>query len=164
METDMTNLSIKTALAALLAGSLAATAGMPAFARADGGSVDPAKVQQHIEKRVDKALNGTDATQDQKKQVVGILKAAFADMKPLHAKRAENRAAMRAALEAPTIDPAKIEQIRAEQMKIADESSKRFTKALTDAGNVLNASQRQAFFKTWSERSWGDHKHGSKKG
>lgn len=155
----MTNLSIKTVMAALLAGSLAATAGMPAFARADGGSVDPAKFQERIEKRVDKALNGTDATQDQKKQIVAILQAAFADMKPLHAKRTENRAAMRAALEAPTIDPAKIEQIRVEQMKIADESSKRFTKALTDAGNVLNASQRQAFFKTWN-----DHKHGPRKG
>ena len=45
------------------------------------------------------------------------------------------------------------------EMKIADDSSKRFTKALTDAGNVLNANQRQAFFKTWS-----DHKHGPKKG
>ncbi len=44
-------------------------------------------------------------------------------------------------------------------MKIADDSSKRFTKALTDAGNVLNANQRQAFFKTWSDR-----KHGPKKG
>ncbi len=32
----------------------------------------------HREARVDKALNGTDATQDQKKQIVGILQAAFA--------------------------------------------------------------------------------------
>ena len=55
-------------------------------------------------------------------------------------------------MQAPTIDAAKIEQIRAEQMKIADASSKRFTQALTDAGNVLNAQQRQAFFKAWSER------------
>ena len=155
----MTNLSIKTVMAALLAGSLVATAGMPAFAKADGGSFDPAKFQQRIEKRVDKALNGTDATQDQKKQIVGILQAAFTDLKPLHAQRVENRKAMRAALEAPTIDPAKIEQIRADQMKIADASSKRFTKALTDAGNVLNANQRQAFFKTWS-----DHQHGPRKG
>ena len=60
-------------------------------------------------------------------------------MKPLHDQRVENRKAMEEALQAPTIDPAKIEQIRAEQMKIADASSKRFTKALTDAGNVLNA-------------------------
>jgi Spy/CpxP family protein refolding chaperone len=159
METDMTNLSIKTVMAALLAGSLAATAGMPAFAKVDGGSFDPAKFEQRIEKRVDKALNGTDATQDQKKQVAGILQAAFTDLKPLHAQRVENHKAMRAALEAPTIDTAKIEQIRAAQMKIADDSSKRFTKALTDAGNVLNANQRQAFFKTWSERH-----HGPKKG
>ena len=155
----MTTLSMKTVFATLLAGSLAIGAGGTAFAKADGATFDPAQFQQRIEKRVDKALNGTDATQDQKKQIVGILKAAFTDLKPLHALRTENRAAMRAALEAPTIDPAKIEQIRAAQMKIADDSSKRFTKALTDAGNVLNANQRQAFFKTWSERH-----HGPKKG
>lgn len=159
----MTTLSLKTVMAALLAGSLAATAGAPAFARGDGMSPDPAKFQERIEKRVDKALNGTDATQDQKKQITGILQAAFKDMKSLHDKRAENRKAMRAAMEAATIDPAKIEQIRQDQMKVADESSKRFTKALIDAGNVLNAQQRQAFFKTWGDHPWGEHR-GHKKG
>ena len=153
----MENSKIRSMFAALIAGSIAMTAGGLAYA--DNKAPDPAKFQQRIEKRVDKALNGTDATQDQKKQIVGILQAAFTDLKPLHAQRVENRAAMRAALEAPTIDPAKIEQIRADQMKIADASSKRFTKAPTDAGNVLNANQRQAFFKTWSERH-----HGPKKG
>ena len=145
-------------MAALLAGSIAATAGGVAFAKTDGQAFDPAKFQQRIEKRVDKALGGTDATADQKKKVTDILQAAFKDMKGLHDQRVENRKAMEAAMQAPTIDPAKIEQIRAEQMKIADASSKRFTKALADAGNVLNASQRQAFFKTWSERH-GEH-HG----
>jgi len=67
-------------------------------------------------------------------------------MKPLHDQRIENRKAMADAMQAATIDPAKIEALRAERMKIADESSKRFTKALTDAGNVLSAQQRQAFF------------------
>jgi len=71
-------------------------------------------------------------------------------MKPLHDQRVENRKAMQDALQAPKIDPAKIEAIRAEQMKVADASSKRFTKALTDAGNVLTVQQRQAFFKNWS--------------
>ena len=60
---------------------------------------------------------------------------------------------MEEALQAPTIDPAKIEGIRAEQMKIADASSQRFTKALTDAGKVLTQSQRQAFFKNWNGHS-----------
>jgi len=147
----MANLSIKTMISALLAGSIAATAGGFAYAKTDGQAFDPAKFQQRIEKRVDKALTGTDATADQKKKVTDILQAAFASMKPLHDKRVENRKAMEAAMQAPTLDPAKIEQIRAEQMQIADQSSKVFTKSLTDAGNVLSPAQRQAFFKSWSE-------------
>jgi Spy/CpxP family protein refolding chaperone len=150
METKMANLSMKTMMAALLAGSLAATVGGLAYAKTDGASFDPAKYQEHVTKRVDKALTGTDATADQKKQVADILGSSFKDMKPLHDQRVENRKAMQDALQAPKIDPAKIEAIRAEQMKVADASSKRFTKALTDAGNVLNAQQRQAFFKNWS--------------
>ncbi|TAJ32169.1 MAG: periplasmic heavy metal sensor [Reyranella sp.] len=166
METDMTTLSlktlsIKTAMAALVAGSLAMTAGGTAFARADGAGMDPAKFQQRIEKRVDKALDGTTATADQKKKITEILQAAFGDMKGLHDKRTEVRKALQEAMSAPTIDPAKIEQIRAEQVKMLDDSSKRFTKALIDAGNVLNAEQRQAFFKKWNERGRG---HGPHKG
>ena len=151
----MANLSMKTMIAALLAGSIAATAGGVAFAKTDGQAFDPAKVQQRIEKRVDKALGSTDATTDQKKKVTEILQAAFKDMKGFHGQRVENRKAMEAAMQAPTIDAARIEQIRAEQMKIADASSKRFTKALTEAGTVLNATQRQAFFKNWTMR--GEH-------
>jgi Spy/CpxP family protein refolding chaperone len=144
----MANLSMKTMIAALLAGSIAATTGGVAFARTDGQAFDPAKFQQRIEK----ALTGTDATADQKKKVTDILQAAFTSMKPLRDQRVENRKAMEAVMQAPTIDLAKIEQIRAEQMKVADQSSKVFTKALTDAGNVLSPAQRQAFFKVWSER------------
>jgi Spy/CpxP family protein refolding chaperone len=149
----MANLSIKTMMAALLAGSIAATAGGLAYARTDGQAFDPAKFQQGVEKRVDRVLGSTDATADQKKKVTEILQTAFKDMRPLHDKRVENRKAMEAALQEATIDPAKIEAIRVEQMKVADEASKRFTKALQDAGNVLSVSQRQAFFKSWNERS-----------
>jgi Spy/CpxP family protein refolding chaperone len=152
--------SMKTMMMALLAGSLAATAAGGAFARAeDGKTFDPARFQQRIEKRVDKALSGTDATAEQKKQVSDIVGQAFKDLRGFHDQRAANRKAMQEALQAPTIDPAKIESIRVEQMKIADASSKRFTKALTDAGNVLNQQQRQAFFKAWNER--GEH-HGKR--
>jgi Spy/CpxP family protein refolding chaperone len=154
--------SLTTIMAALLAGSLVATAGSFAYAKTDGQAFDPAKSQQRIETRVDKALTGTDATADQKKQVAGILQNAFKDIKPLRDQRVENRKAMEAALQAPTLDPARIEQIRAEQMKVADKSSQRFTKALTDAGNVLSASQRQAFFKNWSQGHGENHgkRHG----
>ena len=154
--------TLKTMIAALLAGSLAATAGGVAYAKADGKAFDPARYQEHVTKRVDKALNGTDATAEQKKQVADILGQTFKDMRAMHDQRVQNRKAMQEALQAPTIDPARIEQIRAEQMKVADQSSKRFTKALTDAGNVLSASQRQAFFKNWSQGHGESHgkRHG----
>jgi Spy/CpxP family protein refolding chaperone len=158
METEMATL--KTMMMALVAGSLAATAGGMAYAKTDGKAFDPAQFQQRLEKRVDRALSGTDATADQKKQVADILGQTFKDMKPLHDQRVQNRKAMEEALQAPTIDPAKIEGIRAEQMKIADASSQRFTKALTDAGKVLTQSQRQAFFKNWNERH--EHHHGKR--
>jgi len=152
--------TLKTMMMALVAGSLAATAGGMAYAKTDGKAFDPAQFQQRLEKRVDKALTGTDATADQKKQVADILGQTFKDMKPLHDQRVQNRKAMEEALQAPSIDPAKIEGIRAEQMKIADASSQRFTKALTDAGKVLSQSQRQAFFKNWNQRH--EHHHGKR--
>jgi len=153
--------TLKTMMAALLAGSLLATAGGFAYAKTDGSlAFDPAQMQQRLEKRVDRALTGTDATAEQKKKIADILGATFKDMRPLHDQRVENRKAMADAMQAPTIDPAKIEALRADRMKITDESSKRFTKALTDAGNVLTVQQRQAFFKNWSAR----HEHHGKRG
>ena len=158
----MANLTLKTMLAALLAGSLAVTAGGVAAYADNAKTFDPAKFNQRIEKRVDRALTGTDATAEQKQKVSTIIEQAYADMKPLHDKRVENRKAMADAMQAPTIDKAKIETLRQEQMKVSDQGSKRFTQALTDAGDVLSAQQRQAFFKNWSER--GDHGPRGKRG
>src|SRR5471030_1497483 len=138
----MANFKMTTMLAALLAGSLAITAGGVAFAD-NAKTFDPAKFNQHIEKRVDKALTGTDATADQKKKVSTIIEQAFTDMKPLHDKRVENRKAMAEVMQAPTIDKTKVEALRQEQMKVSDAGSKRFTQALTDAGDVLSAPQRR---------------------
>jgi Spy/CpxP family protein refolding chaperone len=158
----MANLGMKTMLAALLAGSLAITAGGVAFADNNAKAFDPAGFNARIEKRVDRALTGTDATADQKKKVSTIIEQAFSDMKPLHDKRVENRKAMADAMQAPTIDKAKIETLRQEQMKVSDASSRRFTQALTDAGDVLKAPQRQVFFKKWAERQ--DHERHGKRG
>src|SRR5471032_3039908 len=115
----MANLGMKTMLAALLAGSLEFTAGGAAFAD-NVKTFDPAKFNQHIEKRVDRDLTGTDATADQKKKVSTIIEQAFTDMKPLHDKRVENRKAMAEVMQTPTIDKTKVEALRQEQMKVSD--------------------------------------------
>ncbi|MFO1082174.1 MAG: periplasmic heavy metal sensor [Reyranellaceae bacterium] len=149
----MIKLSTKSMIAALLAGSLAATAGGTAFARAGGGPAgDPASQQQGFDKRIDRALGKTDASAEQKQKIADIFKAAFKDERTFRDKRTENRKAMEAALQAPTIDATRIEAIRVEQVKIVDDSSKRLTQALEDAANVLSPAQRQAFFKAWSDR------------
>jgi len=153
----MATLNMKTMIAALLAGSVALTAGGLAYAKNDGKTFDPAQFGQRIEKRVDRALTGTDATAEQKKKIADILQSAFNDTKVLRDKRIENRKAMADAMQAPTIDRLKIEALRQEQMKVTDESSKRFTKAMQDAGDVLTPVQRQAFFKKWSERQFQGH-------
>jgi Spy/CpxP family protein refolding chaperone len=163
METVMATLNMKTMIAALLAGSVALTAGGLAYAENGGKTFDPAKFTQRIEKRVDRALSGTDATADQKKKIADILQGAFNDTKSLRDKRIENRKAMAAAMQAPTIDRVKIEALRQEQMKSNDESSKRFVKAMEDAGDVLTPAQRQAFFAKWGDRQF-HHGHGKRPG
>ncbi len=159
----MATLNLKTMMAALLAGSLALGAGSVAFADNGGKTFDPAKFQQRLEKRVDRALTGTDATAEQKTKIAGILKGAFEDTKTLRDKRLENRKAMAAAMQAPTIDRVKIEALRQEQMKVSDESSKRFTKAMEDAGDVLTPAQRQAFFAKWGDAQFRHHQGKSEK-
>ncbi len=158
----MATLTLKTMMAALLAGSVALTSAGTAFADNAGRTFDPAQFQQRLEKRVDRALSGTDATAEQKKQIATILQTAFSDAKPLRGQRLENRKAMAEAMQAPTLDRVKIEAIRQEQMKVADQNSKIFTKALEDAGNVLTPAQRQAFFKQWSDHH--DRGHGKRPG
>ena len=153
----MATLNMKTMIAALLAGSVVLTSGGLAYAKNDGKTFDPAQFSQRIEKRVDRALTGTDASAEQKKKIADILQSAFNDTKVLRDKRIENRKAMADAMQAPTIDRLKIEALRQEQMKVTDESSKRFTKAMEDAGDVLTPAQRQAFFKQWSERHFQGH-------
>ena len=81
-------------------------------------------------------------------------------MRALRDQRNEDRKAMQAALQAPVVDAARIESIRADEMKAADESSKRMTRALADASNVLNADQRQTFFKNWMNTAGGHQRHG----
>jgi Spy/CpxP family protein refolding chaperone len=151
MATHFTKNGLKALTIAILAGGIAATTGGLAFAQ-PGKSFDAAQLQERMEKRVERALKGTDASTDQKKQIANILASSFNDMRPLRDQSQADRKAMQDALQAPTIDKAKVEAIRSDEMKIADQRSKLFTKALTDAGGVLNAEQRQAFFKNWNNR------------
>ncbi len=160
MATHFAKNSLKALTIAVLAGGIAAMTSGLAYAQTGSRSFDPAQLQQRLEKRVDRALKGTDASADQKRQIADILATSFNDLRPLRDQGLADRKAMQSALQAPTIDLAKVEAIRSDEMKVADQRSKLFTKAMTDAGNVLSAEQRQAFFKNWNNNRGSRGKRG----
>ena len=91
--------------AALIAGSIGDDGGRPCL-RADNKAPDPAKFQQRIEKRVDRALTGTDVTDAQKAKVAEILEDGLHRHEAaLSQKSMQNRKAMQDAMQAPTIEP-----------------------------------------------------------
>ncbi len=71
-----------------------------------------------------------------------IAQKAAADVMALREKHLAGRKQMRDVLAAPTIDRAKLETLRVEQMKLADEASKRIVTAVADMADVLTPSQR----------------------
>ena len=143
-------------LALAIAAGITTAAIGTAFAETDPPgviTVVAARYPEALERRVDKALAGTDTTLDQKIEIVGILETALHDMQSLRDRRAATDTALREAMSAATVDPARIEQLRRQQMDTIDAQSKRLTHAMKEAGKALDPAQRQAFFRNWSERS-----------
>jgi periplasmic protein CpxP/Spy len=63
-------------------------------------------------------------------------------MKSLHEQHRATRQKIVAVLTQPTIDRAALEQLRQQQMQMADQASKRMTQAFADAAEVLTPAQR----------------------
>ena len=132
-------------LIAIAATIFAVAGGALVFAHSGGGHHGPmsgnsARHHEHIQAMLTK-VGASDA---QKAQIEGILKPAFADMK---AAREAHSAAFRQfheAMTAPGIDRARLESLRAEQIKSFDEISKRLVTAISDAAEVLSPEQRAA--------------------
>ena len=103
-----------------------------------GGFFGPGR----IEFAVDRALWSVDATSEQRSKITAIIERAADDLLTLRDKHLEGRKQLGEALAAPTIDRAKIEALRTEQMKLADAASKRVADAVADAAEVLTPAQR----------------------
>jgi Spy/CpxP family protein refolding chaperone len=95
-----------------------------------------------MERMVDRALWSVDATREQRDKVTTIFERAADDVFALRAQHLEGRRQIREALAAPTVDRARIEAVRGDQMKLAETASKRITDAFADAAEVLTPEQR----------------------
>jgi len=131
---------------ATLAGGIAAAVGFQALAqgrRHGHGPIDPAELDKHLERMLKHLYVEIDATEAQKQQLEPIVKQAAKDLLPM---RERVHAARREAIELlaqERIDPAALEALRAQQIGLADQVSRRLTRAIAEAAEVLTPAQRK---------------------
>ena len=137
-------------IAAITAALVAIVGGTLAFAHSGGGHHGPnmagRPAEDHLE-HVQMMLTRVGATDAQKAQIEGILKPALNDMKATHEAHFAAFKQFHEAISAPSIDRARLESLRAEQVKSLDEASKRLVTAISDASEVLSPDQRAALAK-----------------
>jgi periplasmic protein CpxP/Spy len=144
----------KRAAIATLVGGIAAAIGIKAFAQGGGycgwhrggfaaGPLDPAQVDEHLDRMLKHLYVEIDATDEQKQKLAPIVKQAAKDLLPL---REKLQTAHKQAIELLTrdaIDRAAIEALRAEHLQLAEQASRRVTQVLADVAEVLTPAQRK---------------------
>jgi Spy/CpxP family protein refolding chaperone len=140
------------AIAALLGG---VAAGLGAgFAHAHGGpgrwggwhrgfdDADPQAMQRRTEARVKWMLADIDATEAQQKKITEIMTATMSDLRPLREEGRKTRRQVMELLSQPQIDRAALEALRGKLAQAMDQGSRRLTRSLADAAEVLTPDQR----------------------
>jgi periplasmic protein CpxP/Spy len=131
---------------ATLAGGIAAGIGFNAFARGrryGHGPIDPADLDKHLERMLKHFYVEIDATEAQKRELEPIVKQAAQDLLPLREQLHAGKRDALAALSQERVDPMALEALRAKHLGLADEASRRLTRALADAAEVLTPAQRK---------------------
>jgi Spy/CpxP family protein refolding chaperone len=156
----------RAAIATVIA-SLATGVGLTAFAYGHGGGawhrggfmgdhLDPAKLDAHLDRMLKHLYVEVDATDAQKQQLGPIVKAAARDLLPMRDRMRDARLQAVALLSQPSIDRAAIEALRANQLQLAVQASKRFTQVLADVADVLTPEQRKQIAERMSR--WRGHR------
>ena len=150
----------KTIAAALLGAALVAGAGAYAVDR-HASMHSAADVSAHVDKMLKHLYVEIDATDAQKAQIDPIVKQAMQDLMPLHNQlRTAHQQALQL-LSAPTLDRAAIETMRAQNMALADQASKRVVQLIEDVGDVLTPEQRKKLAEHMGKMHGGGmHHHG----
>ena len=107
-----------------------------------GGFGDRMFFPGRIERGVDRLGWAVDASSEQKQKINAITQKAADDIFELRAKHLEARKQLVETLAAPTVDRAKLEALRADQMKLAETATKRVADAVADVAEVLTPAQR----------------------
>jgi Spy/CpxP family protein refolding chaperone len=108
-----------------------------------GAPVDPARLNEDVDRMLRHLYVEIDATDAQKQQLAPIVKAAAADLLPLHAKIHDTRRQVVELLSRASVDRAALENLRDETIKLVEQGSRRLTQALADVADVLTPEQKK---------------------
>lgn len=108
-----------------------------------GQTFDPAAIEDRADKMVRHLSIEVDANAEQQDRLRAIVRSTVRELLPLREKAMNSRMRGRDLLTQTTIDRAAIEQLRSEQMALADQASRRVAQAIGDAASVLTPEQRR---------------------
>lgn len=117
-----------------------------------GAHLDPAQLDAHLDRMLKHLYVEIDATEAQKQALAPIVKSAARDLLPLRDKHHDARAQALTLLTQPTVDRAALEALRASELKLAEDASRRLTQALADVADVLTPDQRKALAERLAHR------------
>ncbi|HXK10799.1 MAG TPA: Spy/CpxP family protein refolding chaperone [Vicinamibacteria bacterium] len=103
---------------------------------------DPAAAKEHVGTAVEWALRGVNATDEQKGKARQVTDRLIDQLGPLVAQHREHHAALVRELAKPEIDRQALEQLRRQEIALADEASKALVGSLADLGDALTPEQR----------------------
>lgn len=121
-----------------------------------GAQLDPATLDEHLDRMLKHLYVEVGATDAQKQQLGPIVKAAARDLLPMRDQMRDARRQAVALLSQPSIDRAALEALRADQLQQAEQASRRFTRALADVADVLTPEQRKQLAERMSR--WHGHR------
>jgi len=93
--------------------------------------------------RMEHLLSSAGATDAQKAQIQAIWQGLRPELQPLRKQEADIRHQLGQAIAAPTIDQAKVEQLRKQSMQTVDKISAVVTRGMLASAQVLTPAQRQ---------------------
>ncbi|MQA19484.1 Spy/CpxP family protein refolding chaperone [Rugamonas rivuli] len=148
----------QTVAAFLLGSTLVVGVGAVAVERHMGGTHAAIDSSAHMDRMLKHLYVEVDATDAQKAKIEPLVKAALADIKPLHQQVHQLHAQLIEQMSAATIDRTALETTRANGLALADQASKRIVQLLADVGDTLTPAQRQKLAEHLSQMH-GRHGH-----
>ena len=131
---------------ATMLGGLAAGVGFKAFGngrRHGYGPIDPADLEKRLDRMLKHFYVEVDATEEQKQKLEPIVKQAAKDLMPLREQLHAGRREAIELLSQERVDPAALEALRGRKIQLADDASRRLTRAIAEAADVLTPAQRK---------------------